>query len=724
VLGVGTTGYAKDLLKDVIKADVGVVETVAHAQSAVKYYGDPDVIVDVGGQDIKLILLKDGRVRDFMLNTQCSAGNGYFLQSTAEDFGVRVDDYADLALSAEVMPVFNYGCAVFLQSDIVNFQRQGWRKEEILAALATVLPKNIWLYVAKIPNPKLGKRFILQGGTQNNLAAVKSQVDYIRSRFNEANEEPDIIVHEHCGEAGAIGAAIEAGRLWRQGRKTTFIGADNLRGITYRTTHNEDTRCWFCQNRCLRTFIDVRLDCAEECAPESCDSKVPLEPGERRLIISTCEKGSVEDVEAMRGIKAGLETVKKANPNLADVAAREVWKSKQPLLVADPIPNDTLGKVNKLNKFKRAGRARIALMKNRGKLRIGIPRLLALYQYAPFFTAYLESLGVAAENLVFSDYTSETLYREGARRGAIDPCFPSKVAISHIHNLIYVKHSRRPLDLIFFPMLDVLTSPLHHTLAENACPMVAITPEVVKAAFTKESNVFEDHNMRYLAPLVHLSDRKLLCRQMFQTWGPILGLSDEENERAIQSGFDALDVFQSDLRRRSREVIDMLEREERLGIVILGRSYHHDPGINQGIFEELQKLGYPILTQSTLPLDEDLLDRLFGEEVQAGVIKSPLDVSDAWKNTASAASALKIWAAKFAARHPNLVAVEISSFKCGHDAPIYPVVDSSGDDSLLPFTPPRGVARQTVRGRDADGALRAADAENLALGESGATLID
>jgi hypothetical protein len=87
VLGVATTGYAKDILKDVLKADVALVETVAHTESALKFYEDPHVIVDVGGQDIKLIILQNGRVKDFKLNTQCSAGNGYFLQSTAEGFG-------------------------------------------------------------------------------------------------------------------------------------------------------------------------------------------------------------------------------------------------------------------------------------------------------------------------------------------------------------------------------------------------------------------------------------------------------------------------------------------------------------------------------------------------------------------------------------------------------------------------------------------------------------
>ena len=136
ILGVGTTGYAKDIMKDVVGADAALVETVAHTESALHFYPDTDVIVDVGGQDIKLIVLKNHQVKDFKLNTQCSAGNGYFLQSTAESLGITVDNYADIAFSAETMPVFGYGCAVFMQSDIVNFQRQGWKAEEILAGLA------------------------------------------------------------------------------------------------------------------------------------------------------------------------------------------------------------------------------------------------------------------------------------------------------------------------------------------------------------------------------------------------------------------------------------------------------------------------------------------------------------------------------------------------------------------------------------------------------------
>ena len=677
VLSVATTGYAKDILRDVLHADAALVETVAHTKSALRFCQDPHCIVDVGGQDIKIIVLRNGCIKDFRLNTQCSAGNGYFLQSTAEGFGVPVENYAPIAFSARAMPVFGYGCAVFLQSDIVSFQRQGWRAEEILAGLAAVLPKNIFLYVANVPNvANLGTRFILQGGTQNNLAAVKAQVDFLQANFVDSGREPEIFVHPHCGEAGAIGAAMEAMHLWQQGHRTTFIGLDAVRKIVYRTTRSEDTRCHFCKNTCLRTFVDVQTGNSETWNPPAFPSKVPLQPGEQRMIIASCEKGAVEDLSSMREIKAGLDAIRAANPNLVELAAREVWKSRSPKLVADPTPSST---------WRRAVRERIALMNNRRSLRIGIPRVLNMYVYAPLFSAYLESLGVSPENIIYSDFTTNEMYRNGSSRGSIDPCFPSKITIAHFHNLIYKKHTHKPLHAIFLPMFDVLCSPLVRTRACNACPTVAVTPETVGAAYTKEIDIFAQHGIRYLHPLVNLSDRKLFARQMFRCWGLLLGLSEEENERAVDVGYLAWQDYESSIRKRAREVLDMLERENRLGVVMLGRPYHHDPGLNHGILEEFQKLGYPVFSQSTLPLDDDLLERLFGEEVRAGIISHPLDISDVWKTATAASSNMKIWAAKFTARHPNLVAIEISSFKCGHDAPIYSVVERVVEQSSTPY---------------------------------------
>jgi predicted nucleotide-binding protein (sugar kinase/HSP70/actin superfamily) len=234
-------------------------------------------------------------------------------------------------------------------------------------------------------------------------------------------------------------------------------------------------------------------------------------------------------------------------------------------------------------------------------------------------------------------------------------------------------------------MYDVLHSPLVKIVGSNACPTVTATPETVKAAFTKENDVFAECNLKYIDPVLNFADRKLFAYQMLQAWQPVLGLSPEENDRAVESGFVALKDYETSIRKRARQVLDQLEREDRIGIVMLARPYHHDPGLNHEILDEFQKLGYPIFSQNTLPLDEDLLERLFGEEVRAGVVSSPLDITDAWKNSYSCSTNHKVWAAKFAARHPNLVALEISSFKCGHDAPIYGVVEGIIEQSGTPY---------------------------------------
>jgi len=679
ISGVGTTGYAKDILKDVLGADVALVETVAHTESALRFYKDVDVICDVGGQDIKLMILKNRQVKDFKLNTQCSAGNGYFLQGTSEGFGFKVEEFADKAFAAAGMPSFGYGCAVFMQSDIVDFQRQGWKPEEIMAGLANVLPKNIWLYVSQIPNlSALGTNFILQGGTQNNLAAVKAQVDFIESRFKGKGIKPNVIVHEHCGESGAIGAAIEAVRLWENGRQTTFIGLDAVAKITYITHRNENTRCYFCKNKCLRTFIDVKVGLKEEAEAVPYKSKIPFESGIKRLIVgNSCEKGLVEDVESMRVIKKGLDAVKGANANLVEVAAKAVFKSFNPTHVADPLPKFALTKNQK---------ARVSLMKKREQIRIGMPRALNMYSQTPVFSAYFEALGLKPEHLVYSDFTSEQLYKEGAKRGAIDPCFPSKVGIPHVHNLLYVHHKKKPLDIIFFPMIDSLTTDLYGTQDSRACPTVTATPEAVKAAFIKEGDLFAQLGVKYLATFVKLADPQLFARQMFEQFKDIFGLSEEENTRAIEEGYKALDYFNNViLRGTAREVLNKLVAEQKLGIVLLARPYHHDPGINHEILEEFQKQGYPVFAQDSLPIDPDILDQLFGEEVRAGLIKDPMDISDVWKNSYSENTSRKVWVAKYVARHPNLVALELSSFKCGHDAPIYTVVEEIVENAGTPY---------------------------------------
>ena len=183
VLGFGVTGYAGDVLEKSLNADANIVETVAHMMSATTFFKDVDVVCDIGGQDIKVLFLQNKDIKNFRLSNSCSAGNGMLLQAMADQFGLPVTEYADNAFNAGLSPNFSYGCAVFLDSDRVNFQKEGFSRDELLAGLALVLPKNVWQYVVQIPRmAELGRVFVLQGGTQYNMAALKSQVDYIKAR--------------------------------------------------------------------------------------------------------------------------------------------------------------------------------------------------------------------------------------------------------------------------------------------------------------------------------------------------------------------------------------------------------------------------------------------------------------------------------------------------------------------------------------------------------------
>jgi predicted nucleotide-binding protein (sugar kinase/HSP70/actin superfamily) len=260
------------------------------------------------------------------------------------------------------------------------------------------------------------------------------------------------------------------------------------------------------------------------------------------------------------------------------------------------------------------------------------------------------------------------------------------VGIPHVHNLLYVHHKKKPLDVIFFPMIDDLPSDIVNAQSHRACPTVTATPAATKAAFIKESDLFTEMGVKFLDPLINCGAPILFERQMYETFREILGLSPEENQRASQEGMKAMDNFtEGILRNQGREILRKLEAEDGIGIVLLARPYHNDPGLNHDILEEFQKLGYPVLTQAALPIDDEIIWRLFGEEVRAGAITHPMDITDAWKNSYSENTSQKVWAAKYTARHPNLVALELSSFKCGHDAPIYTTVEETVTKSGTPY---------------------------------------
>ena len=676
VKGFGATGYAADVLEECVKSDVNIVETVAHMLSSVHFFGDVDVICDIGGQDIKVLFMKNGDIANFRLSNSCSAGNGTLLQATADSFGVDVREFADVAFKAELAPKFSYGCAVFLETDRVNFQKEGFSKEEMLAGLAQVLPKNVWQYVVQIPRlASLGRKFVLQGGTQYNLAAVKAQVDYIKERVPNG----EVFVHPHTGEAGAIGAAMETLRVVRRKGTSTFIGLDQAIALEYVSKNDEETVCHFCPNECKRTFIDTKTQ----------DGRTS-----RYIAGFSCEKGTVESKEAMLALVADRKKTAQQFPNMVDYEGKRAFMHfYQPA----PQPEDgspikdmevrkgILGqrRVQITRPFKRSSKE---AQEMRRRTRIGIPRVLNIYSTAPFFRTYLEALGIPKQNVVFSDETTEEMWVEGGKYGSIDPCYPSKVAQAHIHNLLFHQHTtKKPLKYIFFPIITHVTNFVTDTMDNASCPIVAGAPDVMKAAFTKEVDFFATRGIEFIDPAVSFVEPNLMAKRLFETFGSRLGITEDENDHACREGWKALTIFENDLQEKGRAILETVEAEDRVAILLLARPYHSDPGLNHGIPEEFQVRGYPVLSLRSIPKSREYLDRYFKEELESGKMKSPLELNHVWPENYSVNSAMKVWGAVFAAHHPNVVVLDLSSFKCGHDAPIYGLIDSIIEKAKTPY---------------------------------------
>ncbi|MCC6806038.1 MAG: CoA activase [Deltaproteobacteria bacterium] len=666
VLGFGATGYAADVLENSLKTDVNIVETVAHMMSAVHYFGDIDVICDIGGQDIKVLFMQNGDIKNFRLSNQCSAGNGMLLQAMADQFGISVKDYADTAFGATLSPKFSYGCAVFLDSDRVNFQKEGYSKEELLAGLAMVLPKNVWQYVVQIPRmAELGRKFVLQGGTQHNLAAVKAQVDYILERVPGA----EVYVHPHTGEAGAIGAAMETLRVVKRRGTSTFIGIDNAINLEYTTKNDEETRCHFCPNECSRTFIDT---------------KTPEGDTTRYISGFSCEKGTVEDLEALKQLNKKRAGLKKEYPNLVDVEASLTFKhfydaEEMPARgtqIDDVIVEKRFLGVKKSAVRRDFQRSSEADWKWRAGIRIGIPKVLNIWSTGPFWRTYFEAAGIKMQNVVFSDDTSEEMWLEGGKYGSIDPCYPSKVAQAHVHNLLFTHHSdEKPLKYIFFPCITHIETQMVGVMDTASCPIVAGAPKVMKAAFTKEVDFFGQRGIEWIDPAVSFTEPSLLKRRLYQTWGERLRLSEDESDFAVEQAWIALRELDQRLEKLGKEILEDVERENGIALLMIGRPYHSDPGLNHSIMDEFQVLGYPVLSMRSIPKDPAWLHRFFKDDLEKGRIDHVMSINDVWPENYSANSVQKVWAAKFASRHPNVAVLDLSSFKCGHDAPTYGLVD-------------------------------------------------
>jgi predicted CoA-substrate-specific enzyme activase len=679
IKGLGVTGYAADVLEGALKADANIIETIAHMKSAQKVFGkDVDVICDIGGQDIKVLFMENGMMKNFRLSNQCSAGNGTLLQSMSKQFGISIEGYADTAFAAQKAPLFNYGCAVFLDTDRVNFQKEGYSKEELFAGIAKVLPKNVWQYVVQAPNlATLGKHYVLQGGTQYNQAALKAQVDYIKARVPDAT----VNVHPYPGEAGAYGAAIEARDAVHERGEATFVGLSEALQMQYTSRTDESTRCQFCTIHCSRTFIDTQT---------------PSSSTVRYIAGFSCEDGTVESPEALKTLREKRKSMQESVPNLVKKEARSLFapsyelgtKPDNTMLITEQKVKPTLkgwGPTLRTKIIRSFEPSSEEARNYRENLKVCIPKVLNVYSLAPFLRTYLEALDLKPLNIVFSGFSSEDMFLEGAKYGSVDSCYPAKVAQSHVYSLLFEKKFvKKAFDFMWFPAVTHLTGFLEHTMGQTACPIISGTPKVVYSAFTKEKDLFKQQGIDYVEEALNFDNISLLKKQLFATWKEKLCITEDESNWAAEEAMKSLKANDEAIMQEGKEILDEAVQNDEIILLLLGRPYHSDPGLNHEVLDEFQSLGFKTLSMRAIPKDEAYLMPYFKADIDAGFIKSPYDITDVWPENYSTNSSQKVWAAKFAARHPNIAVVDLSSFKCGHDAPTYAIIDKILGSSHTP----------------------------------------
>jgi predicted CoA-substrate-specific enzyme activase len=236
IIGAGTTGSGRQLAAILLNADIVKNEITAHATATAYFYPDVRTIFEIGGQDSKIILVKDGLVVDFAMNTVCAAGTGSFLDHQAERLKVPIESFGDLALSSRENVRIAGRCTVFAESDMIAKQQYGFSKADIIKGLCEALVRN---YINNLARGKtLEPPYVFQGGVAANRGIVAAFAKEVGC---------EIIIPQHFNVMGAIGAALLArDYLKTTGRTTRFRGFNAARFDFSPRTFN----CNGCSNLC------------------------------------------------------------------------------------------------------------------------------------------------------------------------------------------------------------------------------------------------------------------------------------------------------------------------------------------------------------------------------------------------------------------------------------------------------------------------------------------
>lgn len=559
-----STGYGESLMKAAFLLDDGEVETVAHYHAAAFFNPDVDCILDIGGQDMKCIKIKNQTVDSVLLNEACSSGCGSFIETFAKSLNYSVQDFAKAALFAEHPIDLGTRCTVFMNSKVKQAQKEGASVPDISAGLAYSVIKNALFKVIKVSDASsLGKNIVVQGGTFYNNAVLRS--------FEKIADckaiRPDI-----AGIMGAFGAALIARERYNSGYATTMLSFDDIINLQFETSM---AKCKGCTNSCRLTINKFS--------------------GGRQFISGNrCERG------------IGKEKNANNVPNLFEYKLKRVFDYES-------LPADEAV---------------------RG--RVGIPRVLNMYENFPFWSTFFKELKY---QVVLSPLSTRKIYELGIESiPSESECYPAKLAHGHIEWLI-----NQNVDFIFYPAIYYERDEFNAESNNHYnCPIVTSYSENIK------NNVEEigHGNVKFRNPFMSFKSVKTLADVLVKEF---IDIPAKEVINAVNKAWAEQENARKDIQIKGEEVIKYLNETGKHGIVLAGRPYHIDPEINHGIPELINSFDMAVLT-------EDSVSHLVKPE-------RPLIVSDQWMYHSRLYAA-----ASFVKTVDNIDLIQLNSFGCGLDA--------------------------------------------------------
>ena len=540
------TGYGEELLRTGLGFDSGVVETVAHLRAAQQFRPDASFVLDIGGQDMKALWIRDGVVVDAVLNEACSSGCGAFVQSSAKSLNMSRQEFSRLAMEAKHPIDLGAKCTVFMTSRVRHAQKASASVGDIAAGIAYSVVNNVMTRViGKTHALPLGNAVVVQGGTFKSDAVLRA----FEKTAGVSAFRPG------CAHLmGAYGCALIARDRWlgrnasetqvrlegdANGRRSSVPGLAEIHHIAAKRM---TMRCAGCGNSCLLSIIDFRN-------------------GRHLISGNRCDRA----YESVFGTQGEQHRMPKA-PNIVALEQK---------LVAAFSDHEATGL--------------------RGRTTVGIMNTLGTYENTPFWHTLFAELGfsiVVPDDSIanqLADQAAETIPSESA-------CFPAK--LSHMR---YAALVRAGADFVFMPTHE------RGTRCPVACGYARALRDNVGSSRMLSPQL---RAIRPRSIVARESDCRELCEAIGRMLPATDPLNSRELERALSKALDAQNAFEDTIARGAEKALEWARHDdERRVAIVAGRPYHMDPTVLHGIDRELVRLGFAVLPQMAVGLAQQPVSR-------------------------------------------------------------------------------------------------------------------